>query len=206
MCKIIGSRFWLGFLPIGFGLITMCIAFVESFPGLVVARVLLGVFESGILPGLIFAFSRYYRRRGIATRIGWLSSMTSLAGGFGGLLAIGFNAIPKSGILQHWRWAFLLQGIITILIGILTLFILPDGPSATPFLSPEEKCVTRARLEDEQRTRGHDPINLTTIKKALLNIPIQLVALGLICSLCVMNPIALFMVRPFIPPPHKSNT
>jgi MFS family permease len=103
MCKIIGSRFWLGFLPISFGLITMCIAFVESSPGLVVARVLLGAFESGILPGLIFAFSRYYRRGGIATRIGWFSSMTSLVGGFGSLLAIGFNAIPKSGILQHWQ-------------------------------------------------------------------------------------------------------
>jgi MFS family permease len=70
MCKIIGSRFWLGFFPIGFGLITMCIAFVESFPGIVVARILLGAFESGILPGLIFAFSRYYRRGGIVTRIG----------------------------------------------------------------------------------------------------------------------------------------
>lgn len=171
MCKIVGSRFWLGFLSIGFGLITMCIAFVESFPGLVVTRVLLGAFESGILPGLIFAFSRYYRRGGIATRIGWFSSMTSLAGGFRGLLAIGFNTIPKSGILQHWRWVFLLESIITILIGILTLFILPDDPSCELFLSPEEKSVARARLEDEQWTGGHDLIDLTTIKKALLNIP-----------------------------------
>lgn len=50
MCKYLGPRIWLSFITFGFGITTMCISLVRSYPTLVVCRLLLGVFEAGELP------------------------------------------------------------------------------------------------------------------------------------------------------------
>jgi len=50
LLKIIGPRFYLPFLVVGFGLVSMCSAFVKSFAQLLVARAFLGVFEGGVMP------------------------------------------------------------------------------------------------------------------------------------------------------------
>lgn len=50
LLKSIGPRFYLPFLVIGFGFVSLCTAFVESYEGLLAARALLGVFEGGVMP------------------------------------------------------------------------------------------------------------------------------------------------------------
>lgn len=193
-CKKLGPRIWLPFLCGSFGLITMCIAFTQTFGGIVVVRTLLGVFESGLLPGVMLTLGRYYRRNEIATRIGWLSAVTSLSGAFGGLLATGLSSIPKCGMMEKWRWVFLIEGILTICIACLAALVLPNSPAEAKFLNEEERRVATERLVTEQKTRGEDPIDIKAIKKAVLQPPSQLIALGLISSLCCMNSVALFMV------------
>lgn len=172
----------------------MCIAFVQSFGGLVLVRALLGLFESGLLPGVMLTLGRYYRRHEIATRIGWLSAVTSLSGAFGGLLATGLSSIPKCGMMERWRWVFLIEGILTILVACAALYFLSNSPAEAKFLNDEEKRVATERLIAEQKTVGKDPIDLSALKRAILYPPAQLIALGLISSLCCMNSVALFMV------------
>lgn len=50
LLKIIGPKFYLPLLVVGFGLVSLCSAFVNSFAGLLVARAFLGVFEGGVMP------------------------------------------------------------------------------------------------------------------------------------------------------------
>lgn len=171
----------------------MCIAFVQSFGGLVIVRALLGLFESGLLPGVMLTLGRYYRRHEIATRIGWLSAITSLSGAFGGLLATGLSSIPRCGMLEKWRWVFLLEGIMTICVACLAFVFLPNSPAEAKFLDEDEKRIAIERLIVEQKTMGEDLIDVKAVKKALLQPPAHLVALGLISSLCCMNSVALFM-------------
>jgi adenylosuccinate synthase len=50
LLKIIGPKYYLPLLVCGFGIVSMCSAFVHSFEGLLVARAFLGVFEGGVMP------------------------------------------------------------------------------------------------------------------------------------------------------------
>lgn len=55
--KRVGPRLYLPGLVVGFGLVSLCTAFVTSYAGLMVARVFLGIFEGGAMPGSMFLFS-----------------------------------------------------------------------------------------------------------------------------------------------------
>lgn len=204
LCKSFGSRMWLAVLTTGFGLITMCIAFVESYPALVAVRALLGIFEAGIIPGLVFTLSQYYKRHEMAARIGIQSAMGSLSGSFGGLLASGLASIPKCGILHTWRYIFLIEGILTIILGICVASFFPNQLSANPsFLTNHESRVAFERLQEEHRTKASDPFDNSTFKRALIHLPTHLVGVALLCSLLCMNSIGLFMVMPISFPKVK---
>jgi MFS family permease len=64
----------------------MCLAFCKSFVGIAVARAFLGVAEAGIMPGISYMLSTFYRRHELVTRVGIYASFASLAGAFGGML------------------------------------------------------------------------------------------------------------------------
>ena len=63
----------------------MCIAFCTNFGGITAARAFLGVAEAGIMPGISYMLSTFYRRYELVTRVGLYASFASLAGGFGGI-------------------------------------------------------------------------------------------------------------------------
>ncbi|CAH7673422.1 major facilitator superfamily domain-containing protein [Phakopsora pachyrhizi] len=65
----------------------------------------------------------------------------------GGLLA-GFILEGLDGTrgISGWRWLFIIEGLITICIGVIVLFFLPDWPSTTTWLNSEEKKLASARL------------------------------------------------------------
>ena len=50
LLKKVGPKFYLPLLVCGFGLVSLCSAFVQSFEGLLVARAFLGVLEGGVMP------------------------------------------------------------------------------------------------------------------------------------------------------------
>jgi MFS family permease len=68
-----------------------------DFPGLVVVRVFLGLAEGGMMPGIAYTLSCFYRRRELLFRIGVFVSGASLSGAIGGLLATGLSSIPPMG-------------------------------------------------------------------------------------------------------------
>jgi MFS family permease len=195
ICKKVGPRFWLVFLTTSFGLVTTCIAFITSFGGLIAVRVLLGACEAGILPGIMYTLSTFYRRHELATRMGYLSAVVSLSGAFGGLLATGFSRIPGIGMLHTWRYIYLFEGIITILVGA-SVLMLPNSPDTASFLTEEERGHSRNRLIGEAKALPYEKINKVTFRRAILHIPTQTVAIGLICSLCCMGSLAIFSVSP----------
>lgn len=60
--RIVGPRIFFTFTTLGFGLITICTAFIHTWKEMIVMRVLLGIFMSGIYPGLALLISSWYRR------------------------------------------------------------------------------------------------------------------------------------------------
>ena len=87
LLKRIGPRFYIPALVTGFGFLSLCTAFVQTFGQLCACRALLGIFEGGTMPGIAFYLSTFYKRRELYFRIGIFISAASIAGAFGGLFA-----------------------------------------------------------------------------------------------------------------------
>lgn len=67
-------------------------------------------------------------------------SAASIAGAFSGLLAFGISKMNGVGGLEGWRWIFILEGILTVLVAVLAFFTLFDFPETASFLTEEERA------------------------------------------------------------------
>lgn len=182
--KRVGSM-WLAFLVVGFGVTTLATAFTKNFGGLIATRIFLGVSleahpreplsqfvltctisfvctesqatEGGLLPGIAFLLSRYYRRQELIFRIGFFLALSpSLSGAFGGFLATGFLNSADLGSVVRWRKIFLWEGVLTTIIGLIAFVFLPTWPEKTRMLNEEERRIALARMANEQVNIGKD--------------------------------------------------
>lgn len=78
---------YLSTLMFCWGLVNMCMGFVTSFEALVALRFLLGVFEAGVMPGIVYLTSMYYKRHEFQTRMSLFFCSTLVGGAFGGVSA-----------------------------------------------------------------------------------------------------------------------
>lgn len=130
-----------------------------------------GIFEAGLLPGIAYYLSRWYRRAELTLRLGYYMLMTPLAGAFGGLLASGILSLDSLGSLTRWRMIFAIEGIITTGLGLIALVFLTDGPNTARWLTEEEKqlAIDRVKIERVGQSQVLDKLNKTRIKRGILN-------------------------------------
>jgi len=124
---------------------------------------MLGVFEGGVIPGISYYLSLFYRREELSFRIGIFISGAALSGSFGGLLAAGLSAIPSWGTsalpMHAWRNIFFIEGLLTVVIGALSVFVLPNGPHDARFLSQHDRVTGTQRVAIEQNERVGEKTN-----------------------------------------------
>ncbi|KAH8923191.1 MFS transporter [Atractiella rhizophila] len=137
--KRVGANYWLPTLVIAWGVVTTLTGLVQNFAGFASIRVILGICEGGLLPGMILYLSTLYRRHELQIRVGVFYASASLSGAFGGLLATAILNLDGRAGLEGWRWIFILEGIATCVIGVITSFILPQSLATAKFLTPEER-------------------------------------------------------------------
>ncbi|KAH7317030.1 major facilitator superfamily domain-containing protein [Stachybotrys elegans] len=128
------------------GIVSMCMGFVNSYSALVGLRFLLGVFEAGVLPGIIYVTSMYYKRHEYQKRMSLFFCSTVIAGAFGGLLAYGIAGMGGAAGLAAWRWIFIIEGAATSFLAILFSFLAVDWPHQTKYLNAKEKELLRRRM------------------------------------------------------------
>lgn len=184
-------------LVVGFGLVSMCTAFVTNFAGIMVARSFLGVFEGGAMPGMAFFLSTFYRREELLFRVGIYVSAASMAGAFGGLLATGFSKIPPWGthgmMIHEWRNIFFFEGIVTMIVGLLAPIWMPHSPETAKFLSPREKHIAAARLVLEHKANPAEHVTWRHIKRAVFCIHNYTCALGFFLINITVQGLSVFM-------------
>jgi MFS family permease len=127
------------------GIINMCMGFVHSYAALVALRVLLGAFEAGVLPGIVYVSSMYYKRHEYQKRVSFFFCSTVVAGAFGGLLAYAIAGLSTP-TMAAWRWIFIIEGAITSVLAIIAVFVVADWPEQNRFLSADEKELLRRRM------------------------------------------------------------
>ncbi|KAI8801780.1 major facilitator superfamily domain-containing protein [Cladochytrium replicatum] len=149
MLKRVRPSRWLARIMVSWGLFAALLAASVNFASIMIFRLLLGIMEAGLFPGILFYLSFWFRKHEYARRMSWFFSAASAAGAFGGLLAFGIARLDGVGNLAGWRWVFLIEGLPTILFGVATWWVLPDFPSTAKFLSERQRKIANERLRRE---------------------------------------------------------
>ncbi|KAI5844487.1 major facilitator superfamily domain-containing protein [Morchella snyderi] len=180
------------------GIISGATGGVHSFAGLVTCRFVLGFVEAAYFPGCLFYLSSWYTRKELGFRTALLYSGSLISGAFSGLLTAGITDGMDGvrGILA-WRWLFILEGAVTVVVAVAAFFIIPDFPSTTKWLSPEERDMAIWRLEvdigESDMTGSEKPNLLHGLKLAMVDVKTYLL------MLCIFTMVAAASVTNFFP-------
>ncbi|KAI0546918.1 putative allantoate permease [Xylaria curta] len=139
LLKKLTPRVWLSVCIFGFGIVELAQGFVNNYSGLLATRFFLGFFEAGIFPGSFYLLSFWYKREEAQKRFTGYFCSVLLASAFGGLLASAISLLDGVRGLSNWRWIFILEGILSILVAVAAFFLVADFPSDVTWLSPSEK-------------------------------------------------------------------
>ncbi|PRP79243.1 hypothetical protein PROFUN_13036 [Planoprotostelium fungivorum] len=126
-------------LSIFFVGIMAAMAGVTNAPGLIIARFFLGAAEAGLFPGMLYYLSLWYRRKEMAVRSGIFFGAAVAAGAFGGVLAYGIVRMNGFGGLTGWQWLFIIEGLGTVVLAIISYFMLPSGPDTFLLFTERER-------------------------------------------------------------------
>ncbi|KAI9566948.1 major facilitator superfamily domain-containing protein [Boletus coccyginus] len=154
--KLFRPSRWIPVLMVTWGLVTTLTCLVKTYPELLVARVFLGLAESGLFPGVTYYISLWYPRAELAKRIAIFTSAATLAGAFGGFLAYAIEKMEGMGGLRGWRWIFCLEGIATVLVALAASFFMHDFPETASFLTEaERRYIVELMKADSQGLATH---------------------------------------------------
>ncbi|KAH8976381.1 major facilitator superfamily domain-containing protein [Lactarius akahatsu] len=157
LLKVFRPSRWIPFIMVLWGTIMTLMCLVNSYQGLVIARVSLGLAEGGLLPGLTYYISLWYPRQMQAKRIGTFISAAAVAGAFGGILAYGIQHLEGKPVFMdgsglglgfvyisfaYYGYADAITA--TVLFAFLAYFLIHDYPETATFLTEEEKTVRYA--------------------------------------------------------------
>ncbi|THV07658.1 MFS general substrate transporter [Dendrothele bispora CBS 962.96] len=142
---------WLSSMMLAWGVVMMCHGFIHNYGGLLAVRVLLGVTEAGMYPGIVFYISSWYKREEMGSKIAYFFSSATIAGAFSGLLAAAIHNMNGVGDLAGWRWIFIIEGLLTIVIALFSYWVIQDFPESAKFISEEERVFIIRRLQEDMR-------------------------------------------------------
>jgi ACS family 4-hydroxyphenylacetate permease-like MFS transporter len=167
----VGARLWLARIAVTWGIASAACMFIVGAKSLITLRVLVGIAEAGFAPGAVlymtYWFPQFYRARA-HTRF-MLAQPIALAIGatISGIL-IGLDGILG---LRGWQWLFLLEGLPSILMGVIAFFYLTDRPKDAKWLSDAEKATLIASLkrDAEERERRAPARPLRSVTRDILS-------------------------------------
>lgn len=166
----VGAKMWIARIMITWGIISSAFMFVNhvAWGGFAqslgytdaeltfyVLRFLLGAAEAGFFPGIILYLTYWWpasRRAKITAMFMTAIAISNVVGS------------PVSGaIMQYmdgwngwrgWQWLFLIEGIPSVLIGILVIVLLDNGPRHASWLTQPEKDLLERRLQEGERDKA----------------------------------------------------
>lgn len=167
---------WLGGNVFLWGVAAAASAGATSYRSLLAARVFLGIFEATVGPSLMLLSSQYYTRSEQAPRFTFWYMGLGVAQILGGIISFAFQHVQHAA-LEGWRIMFLVLGLVTAVVGILTFFFVPDTPIKAKWLSDSEKVALLQHVSDNQTGIWSTTLNLKQVWEALRDVQLWLLTL-----------------------------
>ena len=149
----VGAKVWIARIMITWGLLSACTMLVTTPTQFYFVRFLLGAAEAGFLPGVLYYlttwFPTYRRGRIIALFMIGMPLSSVIGGPLSGWI---MGAFDNAGGLRGWQWLFIVEAVPSVLLGILTFWVLPDNHHKAKWLNDEEKALLEGelRLDDAE--------------------------------------------------------
>ncbi|KAN0099567.1 MFS general substrate transporter [Hyaloscypha variabilis] len=144
--KLVRPSIWIPILVFAWGLVMTLMGTVSTYQGLVAARFFLGVAEAGFFPAATYLLTIWYQRYEVQRRMSVFYAAASLSGAFSGLLAFAIEKMKGVAGLDGWKWIFILEGLVPVIVAFTLYFFLPDRPETAKFLTERERQFVVDRI------------------------------------------------------------
>ncbi|EFX04279.1 major facilitator superfamily transporter [Grosmannia clavigera kw1407] len=164
-------------------------------------RALLGMLQGGFIPDVILYLSYFYKHFEMSIRLSFFWTAMSIADIISALLAYGLLHMRGVQDRSGWRWMFLLEGLLTFVIGLLAFVLMPPGPCQTAswfrgrngwFNEREQKIIVNRVIRDDptkSSMHNREPITPRTLFKSLKDYDLwPLYTLGLVFQIPMTPP------------------
>lgn len=158
----VGARRWIARIMVTWAIVSGAFAFVDVIPwgplpvwfdvepsvfGFYTLRLLLGMAEAGFFPGIVLYLTYWFpaarRARAFALFMTAVAVANVLGGPLSGWIMDTFDG--ASG-WSGWRWLFVLESLPSLVMGVVVLLLLPDGPASASWLTTEQRRIVEAAL------------------------------------------------------------
>lgn len=153
-----GARVWIARIVISWGFVSAAMMFVRGWWSFSALRLLLGVAEAGFFPGMILYLTYWFPARARGRAIAFFMIASPTAGMLGNPISGNImQYMHGTAGLAGWQWLFLLEGLPSVLMGIVVWLWLTDRPEQARWLDDEERSwlVARMSREDKRRPQRH---------------------------------------------------
>ncbi|EPT02052.1 hypothetical protein FOMPIDRAFT_1119230 [Fomitopsis schrenkii] len=191
VCLTMFSR-WLPGITIAWGIVLTLMGIVKNYPQLVAVRCCLGIAEAGILPGATYYLTLWYPRHMLQLRIALFWGGSTVAGAFSGLIAYGVSFMSGTAGLLGWSWLFIIEGIVTVLVGIVAFFVLVDFPDTATFITDEERAFiawSRSKSSPEEDSPSEDMNEHLKLRHWIAALSDWQVWMHIVLYLCICTPL-----------------
>ncbi|PCH38856.1 MFS general substrate transporter [Wolfiporia cocos MD-104 SS10] len=169
--KRIGVERWVPMQMVLWSIVAVCQCALTGKISFWATRALLGIFEGGFIPDMVLYLSYFYKGDELPVRLSWFWGSNTLTSVIGALLATGILQMRGMHGWAGWRYLFLIEGAVTLAVGVVALFYLPPSPTQTAsvfrgrdgwFSEREETIiVTRILRDDPTKSDMHNRQSIT---------------------------------------------
>lgn len=150
----VGARRWFARIMVAWGLVTTALAYTTGPVMSYILRVLLGACEAGFFPGVLYLLTERVPFGHRGRMVGWFMIASVIANAVGAPIRSSLLDLDGTFGLRGWQWVFLATGVPAMLMGVVTWFLLPDGPETAGFLKPAQRTWLRETIAREDQAGG----------------------------------------------------
>ena len=172
----VGARVWIARIMITWGILAGLTAMVTGSTSFAIVRFLLGVAEAGFFPGIILYFTYWFPSHHHARIVSGFLIGLPVAVAVGAPISTALLGLDGLFGLKGWQVMYIAEAIPTLVIGVITFFLLTDRPEQARFLTAEERNWLVTKIASERRAT--EAVRTFTLWQALYNPKVLLLALN----------------------------
>jgi len=172
----VGARLWIARIMITWGLFAGITATVTGSTSFAVVRFFLGAAEAGFFPGIILYFTYWFPSHHHARIVSGFLIGLPIAVAAGAPVSTAILGLDGLLSLRGWQWMYIAEAIPTVLIGVVTLFVMTDRPEQATFLTQEEKTWLANKLLAERKAK--EAVKTFTLWQSMFDPKVLLLSLN----------------------------